>query len=57
VTGGERETIMTGEEWDTHWGRIYDDARAAGEDVDTACELADDEAEEQFGARPEDVAS
>lgn len=48
---------MTGEEWDTHWGRIYDDARAAGEDVDTACEVADVETAEQFGDRPEVVAS
>lgn len=46
---------MTGEEWDTHWGRIYDDARRSGEDVDTACEIADDETTEQFGDRPEDT--
>lgn len=48
---------MTGEEWDTHWHRIYEDARATGEDVDTACEIADDETAEQFGERAEDVAS
>ena len=43
---------MSAEEWDTHWGRIYDDARAAGEGPDTSCEIADDETYEQFGARP-----
>lgn len=48
---------MTGEEWDTHWGRIYDDARASGEGPDTSCEIADGETWEQFGPRPEDGAS
>lgn len=48
---------MTGEEWDTRWWVIYQDARAAGEDVDTACEIADDETFEQFGPHPKDVAS
>lgn len=49
---------MTGEEWDTHWWRIYQDARDAGSDRDTACEIADDETRQQFGEPPlEDVAS
>lgn len=48
---------MTGEEWDTRWWVIYNDARSAGSDVDTACEVAADETIAQFGLRPEDLAS
>lgn len=47
---------MTGEEWDTHYWRIYNDAR---EDFAhwAAKEIANDETVAQFGLRPEDVAS
>lgn len=45
---------MTGEEWDTHWWRVYQDARVT-EGVDTSCEIADDETHAQFGPRPEAV--
>lgn len=48
---------MTGEEWDAHWWRIYEDARASGEGPDTSCEVADDETYEQFGPRPVDAPS
>jgi hypothetical protein len=39
---------MTGEEWDTRWWVICNDARA---------DFANDETYQQFGQRPEDVAS
>jgi hypothetical protein len=45
--------ISPAETWDTHWWRIYNDARA-GSDADTASEIADDETGEQFGVRPEE---
>lgn len=48
--------MVTGEEWDTHWWRIYNDARADFADAE-AREIANDETFAQFGARPEDVAS
>lgn len=44
--------MITAEEWDAHWWRIYQDARAT-EGADTSCEIADDETYEQFGPRPE----
>lgn len=45
---------MTPGEWDTRWWVIYNDARSSA-DVDTACEIADDETAEQFGPRPEEI--
>lgn len=48
---------MTGEEWDTHWYRIYSEATPVGMTDAEAAEVADRETVEQFGSRPEDVAS
>ena len=53
---------MTGEEWDARWWVIYNDLMAqegSGDQVDgfAAALIADREAREQFGLRPEDVAS
>lgn len=47
---------MTGEEWDTHWWVIYDQLVDEVDD-DEAARIADRECPEQFGPRPEDVAS
>lgn len=44
--------MITAAEWDTHWWRIYNDGLTGGDDIDTACEVADDETAEQFGERP-----
>lgn len=48
---------MTGEEWDTHWYRIYSEATPIASTDAEAAELADRECAEQFGERPADVAS
>lgn len=47
---------MTGEEWDTQWWVIYNDARTDFAHAE-AKEIANDETIAQFGLRPEDVAS
>lgn len=47
---------MTGEEWVTHWWRIYDQLVDEVDD-DVAAWVADRETVEQFGPEPEDVAS
>jgi hypothetical protein len=57
VRTGRRGGAVTGEEWDTRWWRIWNDALRAGHCDDEAEEIADRECVEQFGPHPEDVAS
>jgi hypothetical protein len=46
---------VTGEDWDTHWHRIREDALSAGHTRDEAAEIADRETAEQFGPQPEET--
>lgn len=51
---------MTGEEWDTRWWVIYNDLVWGDRELQEGPEaqaVADRECAEQFGLRPEDVAS
>ena len=51
---------MTGEEWDTHWWRLFEGLLPVdANDVDRlgAALVAERECGEQFGPRSEDVAS
>lgn len=44
---------MTGEQWNAHWYRIYQDLRDAGALAVDANEQANRECVEQFGPEPE----
>lgn len=53
-----RGVVVTGEEWDTHWWSIFNDAQSQepeGDVVDTPALIADRETAEQFGDRPQDT--
>lgn len=45
---------MSPGEWDTHWARIFDDARIDGASQTDAIAAADRETTEQFGERPKE---
>lgn len=50
---------MTGEEWDVRWWDIFNDLvwEQGHREAKETAEIADRETAEQFGPRPEDVAS